>query len=378
MSGVEAVMSNSTERNNQEKEAKKQFVLKQRETLQSKIKTLTLDTKNRVVNFLQKYLLGKPPEDQKKVVESSKERKEEVTAKDLTCNAMALDLHTKKVYGTGPKGSAVDNVIDIKDKTIRFVGNGLDRIKEDRLRALRAIRFAVRMGAQLHPEAKQAIKDAVDQGLIVIPSEQLSGERVRNELISTLGYKDGRRAIRMYQDTGLLYAMFPELKPAETQYQNKHHGDVMVLEHILRTVEAVDEMPKGDYSIFTPFSTILTGKRVEDVTDDDRANTARGLLRFTMLMHDIAKPTVAADLLYFFIIGEFCGYRHNVNRLMINVQLFNCLVDETERRIVEVIRTENFRNFHDCFWINKQRTDHRLFRFNAMGLGFEGGHIREA
>jgi tRNA nucleotidyltransferase/poly(A) polymerase len=233
---------------------------------------------------------------------------DDLQRRDLTCNAMALDLHTKKVYGTGPKGSAVDNVIDIKDKTIRFVGNGLDRIKEDRLRALRAIRFAVRMGAQLHPEAKQAIKNAVDQGLIVIPSEQLSGERIRNELISTLGYKDGRRAIRMYQDTGLLYAMFPELKPAETQYQNKHHGDVMVLEHILRTVEAVDEMPKGDYSIFTPFSTILTGKRVEDVTDDDRANTARGLLRFTMLMHDIAKPTVAAEKPN--APGEFSFLRH--------------------------------------------------------------------
>jgi len=226
------------------------------------------------------------------VVAFSRSLTDDLARRDLTCNAMALDLKDKRLYGTSPDGSAEDNISDIEDGVVRFVGNGSDRIREDALRGLRAIRFAIKLNAKLHPDTKAAITQAVDNGLI---PGNLSAERIRDEMIRTFGMEHGANAIRWYKETGLLFAIFPELKASENQSQNKHHGDVKVLEHIFRTTETVD-VPKTDLKLFNGMATLLFGHRDEsEVTESERIDTARGILRLTMLMHDIAKPQTAAE-----------------------------------------------------------------------------------
>jgi tRNA nucleotidyltransferase (CCA-adding enzyme) len=218
---------------------------------------------------------------------------EDLKRRDLTINAMAYDLISNRLYGTGKDGDPTPNLKDLKDKIIRFVGNGFERINEDRLRALRAIRFAIRMNGTLAIETVSAIRDAVTQGLI--PAPNLSWERISSEMIKTLGHANGGKALRMYKDTGLLFALFPELKPAENQSQNKHHGDVMVLEHIFRTVEST-RIPKGDHSSFTGLAKVLGKKSNTDtISAEELSEAGLGVLRLTMMLHDIAKPQTAVE-----------------------------------------------------------------------------------
>ena len=82
---------------------------------------------------------------------------EDLMRRDLTINAIAFDPINKDLWGTGEDGSCLENLLDVTTKTIRFVGNPIDRITEDRLRILRAIRIRTAMGGMFAPDTSNAI-----------------------------------------------------------------------------------------------------------------------------------------------------------------------------------------------------------------------------
>jgi tRNA nucleotidyltransferase/poly(A) polymerase len=94
----------------------------------------------------------------------------DVKRRDLTINALFYDID---------KGEIVDlvgGVDDLKKGIVKTVGSPQERFSEDRLRILRAIRFAARFGSDLDPEADAVLKK--DASL-----EGISGERIRDEFI---------------------------------------------------------------------------------------------------------------------------------------------------------------------------------------------------
>lgn len=94
----------------------------------------------------------------------------DVKRRDLTINALFYDIDTKEIV------DLVGGVEDIKKGVVRTVGAAEDRFGEDRLRILRAIRFAGRFGSGLDPAVDAALqKDASLEGV--------SGERIRDEFI---------------------------------------------------------------------------------------------------------------------------------------------------------------------------------------------------
>jgi tRNA nucleotidyltransferase/poly(A) polymerase len=94
----------------------------------------------------------------------------DVNRRDLTINALFYDIDTHEIV------DFVGGVEDLKRGIIRTVGNPIERFNEDRLRILRAIRFAARFGSDVDPEMDIALKkDASLQGI--------SGERIRDEFI---------------------------------------------------------------------------------------------------------------------------------------------------------------------------------------------------
>jgi len=94
----------------------------------------------------------------------------DVKRRDLTINALFYDIDTKEIV------DLVGGVEDIKNGVVKTVGAPEDRFGEDRLRILRAIRFAARFGNELDPAADAALlKDASLQGI--------SGERIRDEFL---------------------------------------------------------------------------------------------------------------------------------------------------------------------------------------------------
>jgi len=95
---------------------------------------------------------------------------QDVKRRDLTINALFFDIDTNEVV------DLVGGVSDLNNGIIRTVGNADDRFGEDKLRVLRAIRFAGRFGSNLHSDIEQAlIKDST--------LEKISGERIRDEFL---------------------------------------------------------------------------------------------------------------------------------------------------------------------------------------------------
>ncbi|CAK0762520.1 CCA tRNA nucleotidyltransferase [Gammaproteobacteria bacterium] len=94
----------------------------------------------------------------------------DVKRRDLTINALFFDIDTKEIV------DLVGGVNDLKKGIVKTVGAAEDRFGEDRLRILRAIRFAGRFGSDLDPNVDAALqKDASLDGI--------SGERIRDEFI---------------------------------------------------------------------------------------------------------------------------------------------------------------------------------------------------
>ena len=94
----------------------------------------------------------------------------DVKRRDLTINALFFDIDTNEIV------DLVGGISDLQKGIIRTVGSPIERFTEDKLRILRAIRFAGRFGSDLDPEIDAALqRDANLEGI--------SGERIRDEFI---------------------------------------------------------------------------------------------------------------------------------------------------------------------------------------------------
>jgi tRNA nucleotidyltransferase/poly(A) polymerase len=123
----------------------------------------------------------------------------DVSRRDLTINALFYDIDTGEVV------DLVGGVEDLKNGVVRTVGNPEDRFGEDRLRILRAIRFAGRFGSELDPATDAALKKDASLGSI-------SGERIRDEFIKGLNSsKSTKHFLEMLEKYGLFKFIFQGL-----------------------------------------------------------------------------------------------------------------------------------------------------------------------
>ena len=123
---------------------------------------------------------------------------------------------------------------DIRRRLVRAVGDPLERFREDRLRMLRAVRFAAGLGFEIEPCTLEAIKQAAPGVAAVAP------ERVRDELGRILTEGGPRRGFELLRETGLLRLLLPEieaLRGVEQPPQFHPEGDVWT-----HTMLMLDEM----------------------------------------------------------------------------------------------------------------------------------------
>lgn len=125
---------------------------------------------------------------------------DDLARRDFTINAIAYRPKT------GDLADPFHGQQDIAAKLVRAVGVAEDRMREDRLRALRAIRFAARYEFQIHPQTLAAIRSSAPH------LTRLSAERVQQELVKTMAQvKCPGAAIRLWRDTGALRVLIPAL-----------------------------------------------------------------------------------------------------------------------------------------------------------------------
>jgi poly(A) polymerase/tRNA nucleotidyltransferase (CCA-adding enzyme) len=160
-------------------------------------------------------------------VKFSKSIEDDLKRRDFTINAIAVSLS---------KGAIKDIVDlfnglkDIKDKTIRAVGNPDDRFIEDALRMMRAVRLATEHGFMINIDTKKAI---VSHSNLL---SKISIERIRDEFTKILMSKHPKTGIELLADLNLLTHISPELLKARGVTQNQAHA-YDVWEHLLRTVQ---------------------------------------------------------------------------------------------------------------------------------------------
>lgn len=125
---------------------------------------------------------------------------EDVKRRDLTINALFYDLDSGEVV------DYVGGIDDLKNGVIRTVGKPADRFREDKLRVMRVLRFAGRLGADIDAETAKAIKDDPDL-------HQVSPERIHDEFTRGISSaKDPKHYLGMVEDLGLFDQVFPGLE----------------------------------------------------------------------------------------------------------------------------------------------------------------------
>ena len=140
------------------------------------------------------YLDGRRPSS---VEFSSME--EDAKRRDLTVNGLFWDPTSDKVI------DFVGGMEDIKAGRIRFIGNAQSRIDEDRLRMLRAVRFALKLGFKFDQKDFEVVKSNAHR------IHDISAERIREELNKMLRIGKPRQMLEMLRDTGLLKEILPEV-----------------------------------------------------------------------------------------------------------------------------------------------------------------------
>lgn len=154
----------------------------------------------------------------------------DVKRRDLTINALFYDIDTHEVV------DLVGGVNDLKNGVVRTVGAAEDRFGEDRLRILRAIRFAGRFGSQLDPETDAALKkDASLKGI--------SGERIRDEFLKGIASaKSVKNFLRMIDGYGLFDWVFNGLAVDKDFVED--NDPIIVIANILKR-NNIDSLRKG-------------------------------------------------------------------------------------------------------------------------------------
>lgn len=126
---------------------------------------------------------------------------EDAQRRDFTINGMFYDPLREELI------DYVGGRVDIEYGIIRAIGNPAARIAEDKLRILRAIRFAARFGFHLEQRTAEAVR-AMAQEILVV-----SQERVTQELRKILQHPSRAEGVRLLDESGLLPLVLPELQP---------------------------------------------------------------------------------------------------------------------------------------------------------------------
>jgi len=180
---------------------------------------------------------------------------EDLLRRDFTVNAMAASLN-RETWGRlhDPLGGRED----LARRLLRTPVDPGKTFEDDPLRMMRAVRFASQLDFRIDASVLEAVAGMRDRLAIV------AAERVTEEFLKILGTRLPSVGLRLMFDTGLLHRVFPEIAQMAgvDQRRDHHHKDVF-----LHTCTVVDNVAVVSDNLW---------------------------LRFTALVHDIAKPRTKA------------------------------------------------------------------------------------
>jgi poly(A) polymerase len=229
----------------------------------------------------------------------------DLARRDFTINAMALELSQFVTASTATKTSSRKSAKlgaerqfplklidpfsgkdDLKNKIVRGVSEQI--FEADAARLLRAVRLAAELDFTIEPETESLIH-RYSQAIT-----EVSGERVREELLRLIALPRAAYYLRYLDKLGLLLTLIPELAESKgVEQPTVHFWDVF--EHSLQTVAAVEfliresdwEYGNDDMLSTAPWSDIIDSHLSQEVSS---GSNHKVLLKLGGLFHDIAKP----------------------------------------------------------------------------------------
>jgi poly(A) polymerase len=175
---------------------------------------------------------------------------EDARRRDFTINAMYVDPETDRLI------DLVGGRRDLEARLVRAVGDADARFREDRLRMLRAVRFAARLDFDIDADTFAAVR--AEAATIT----DMAWERIGDEVVRILTEGRARRGFELLEASGLLAHVLPEVAALRGVEQSPQHH------------------PEGD--VFTHTMLLLGGLEAPSET-----------LALGALLHDIAKPACA-------------------------------------------------------------------------------------
>lgn len=153
---------------------------------------------------------------------------EDLARRDFTINSLALDINEKFI-------DPYNGISDITNCIIRTVGDPSKRFEEDKLRILRAIRFATVLNFQIEESTWNAI--------ITSNLDGISNERIRDEFIKIITDKNKVRGIRLLDKSGILNKILPEVIALKglSSGNPRYHPEKDIFEHTLIALSKLQE-----------------------------------------------------------------------------------------------------------------------------------------
>jgi tRNA nucleotidyltransferase (CCA-adding enzyme) len=152
---------------------------------------------------------------------------EDLSRRDFTVNAMAMDLRGNIVDPFGGQS-------DLEDRVIRFVGNASDRIVEDPNRMLRACRFVAQLDGFLVQKTRYPIMNKVRMGYL----DYVSPERIRLEILKAMKTRVPSKFFHALDECGILKEILPSLFKCRYHTGGNYHPED-VFTHSMFTGDAI-------------------------------------------------------------------------------------------------------------------------------------------
>jgi hypothetical protein len=166
--------------------------------------------------------------------------KEDVQRRDFTINGLLYDPLAEQAI------DFVGGLQDLQRRVIRAIGDPRQRFDEDKLRMLRAVRFAARFEFQLDADTRAAITTMAPQIRVV------SAERIAQEMRWMLVDRHRRRAMQMCCEVGLLTVVAPQLAPYARSDDLRWQHTLAVLDQLAPPRDVVGDAPADEADVALP------------------------------------------------------------------------------------------------------------------------------
>ena len=258
---------------------------------------------------------------------------EDLKRRDFSINALAADATTGKITDNH------NGIHDLKNKTIKAIGDAQERFEEDGLRIMRACRFASKLNFVVDKETQNAMK--IKHNKI----KNVSKERIKDELFKLLNGKSPLEGLRLLEQSNVLEIILPELMKLKGLKQGGYHK-LDAFEHTLLCTQA-----SADYNY--PLNVRLAALfhdigKAETQKEDSNRMSMYTKVSYSFYNHEIIGEKITKDIL-----TRLKASNQRINKVcnLVRNHMFNYNYTWSDGAIKRFINRVGYENIDELFML---------------------------